>query len=75
MKVGAAKFKEQCLAILDSLGPEGVITTKHGKPVSKLMPIGRASSDLIVSLAGKFEVRCDLLSTGIAWDADVDAEP
>ncbi len=26
--IGAAKFKEQCLHLLDHLGPEGLIITK-----------------------------------------------
>ena len=34
--VGAAKFKEQCLALLDRLDPDGLVITKHGKPVAKL---------------------------------------
>lgn len=69
VKVGAAKFKEQCLAILDSLGPEGVVITKHGKPIAKLIPIERESSSLIGSLAGKIRVCGDSQSTGIEWDA------
>lgn len=33
MKIfGAAKFRAQCLTLLDNLGPEGIIITKHGKP-------------------------------------------
>jgi antitoxin (DNA-binding transcriptional repressor) of toxin-antitoxin stability system len=71
--VGAARFKETCLAILDSLDPEGVVITKHGKPVAKLIPIGRSSRDLIGSLRGKITVQGDILSTGEAWEAD--AEP
>ena len=27
--IGATKFKEQCLALLDNLGPEGLVVTKH----------------------------------------------
>ena len=36
--IGAAKFKEHCLSLLDSVGPDGLIITKHGKPVAKLIP-------------------------------------
>jgi antitoxin (DNA-binding transcriptional repressor) of toxin-antitoxin stability system len=32
--VPAAKFKEQCLALLDRVDPDGILITKHGKPVS-----------------------------------------
>ena len=30
--IGAAKFKEQCLSLLDQLDAEGIIITKHGTP-------------------------------------------
>jgi antitoxin (DNA-binding transcriptional repressor) of toxin-antitoxin stability system len=68
-KVAAAKFKEQCLAMLDHLGPEGIVITKHGKPVARLIPIERASADLIGALRGRIQVNGDLLSTGAKWEA------
>ena len=68
--IGAAKFKEQCLALLDSLGPEGLIITKRGRPLARVLPIGREPGQLIGVLKGKLRVRGDLLSTGIRWDAD-----
>ena len=37
--INAAKFKEQCLQILDEVGPDGIVITKHGKAVAKLVPI------------------------------------
>ncbi|HEY2830439.1 MAG TPA: type II toxin-antitoxin system Phd/YefM family antitoxin [Thermoanaerobaculia bacterium] len=68
-KVAAAKFKEQCLSILDHLEPEGVVITKHGKPVARLLPVEHASADLIGSLRGKTRVKGDVESTGVKWDA------
>jgi len=68
-KVAATKFKEQCLSILDHLEPEGVVITKHGKPVARLLPVERASADLIGSLRGKIRVKGDIQSTGVKWDA------
>ena len=68
--IGAAKFKQECLAILDRLGPEGIVITKHGKPVAKLVPIQTESSALIGSLAEKIRVHRDLLTTGLQWDAE-----
>lgn len=67
--IGAAKFKEQCLALLDTLGPEGIVVTKHGKPIARVVPIERESGVLIGTLRGKLRVHGDLLSTGIPWDA------
>ena len=68
-QIAAAKFKEQCLAILDEVAPEGIVITKHGRPVAKLIPIRAESADLIGSLKGKLRVKGDILSTGINWRA------
>lgn len=69
-KIGAAKFKEQCLTLLDEVGPEGIVITKHGKPVARLLPIESASASLIGSLEGKLRIKGDILSTGASWDAE-----
>ena len=71
--IGAAKFKEQCLAILDGLTPEGIVITKRGKPVARVLPYCRESAELIGSLQWKIRVHGNILSTGARWDAD--AEP
>ncbi len=68
--IGAAQFKEKCLAILDEVGPEGIIVTKHGKPVAKLIPIEADSAHLIGSLKDEIEVKGDILSTGVEWNAE-----
>ena len=68
--IGAAKFKEQCLAILDSLGPDGIVVTKHGKPVARVLPMPRSHADLIGSLKGEIRVNGDIMSTGEKWDAE-----
>ena len=67
--IGAAKFKEQCLALLDKLTPDGLVITKRGKPVARVIPIPRRSADLLGSLADKIQVRGNILSTGMRWDA------
>lgn len=67
-KIGTAKFKECCLALLDDLTPEGVIITKHGKPVARLIPFGQEGAELIGCLRDKIEVHGDLESTGATWD-------
>jgi prevent-host-death family protein len=69
-RIGAAKFKAQCLALLDRLTPDGLVITKHGKPVARVLPIGCQSADLIGTLRGRIEVRGDILSTGASWEAD-----
>lgn len=72
--IASAKFKEQCLSLLDRVDSEGILITKHGKPVAKLMPIDTGSSHLIGSLKGKIRIKGDILSTGLTWDAVQDAQ-
>ena len=69
-KIGAAQFKEKCLAILDDIDPEGIVVTKHGRPVAKLIPITADSSHLIGSLKDEIKIKGDILSTGVSWDAE-----
>jgi prevent-host-death family protein len=68
--LNASKFKEQCLALLDNLEPEGVVITKHGKPVARLIPESSNCASLIGSMKGKIRIKGDILSTGIGWDAE-----
>ena len=68
--IGAAKFKEQCLSLLDRLDAEGLVVTKHGKPVARVVPYDRQWADMIGSLRHNIEVRGDILGTGVHWNAD-----
>lgn len=68
--IGAAKFKEQCLALLDQLDAEGLIVTKHGKPVARVVPYEQQCADLIGSLQHKITIQGDILTTGVRWNAD-----
>jgi prevent-host-death family protein len=68
--IGATKFKEQCLALLDKLSPEGIVITKHGKPVARVLPYPQRPQDMIGALRDKITVRGNILSTGVSWDAD-----
>ena len=65
-----SEFKERCLALLQKLGPEGLVITKHGKPLAKVMPFERSSAELIGSLKGKLKVKGDIMTTGVKWDAE-----
>ena len=69
-QLSASKFKEQCLSLLDRVDPEGIVVTKRGKPVAKLIPFGADSADLIGSLKGKLKIKGEIISTGIRWDAE-----
>ena len=76
-KIGAAQFKEQCLELLTQLDADGLVITKHGKPVARVLPYedhdtpGKGNhAHLIGSLRGKVVVTGDVSSTGIKWEAD-----
>ena len=69
-EIPAAKFKAQCLSILDRVGEEGIIITKRGKPVAKLIPIRSESAQLIGKLKGRLKVKGDVFSTGLKWHAE-----
>ena len=68
--VPAARFKAQCLALLDKVDPEGIVITKHGKPVARLVPIETESASLIGMFKGKIRIKGKILSTGLSWDAE-----
>jgi prevent-host-death family protein len=69
-EIPAAKFKEQCLALLEQVEPDGIIITKRGKPIAKLIPLGTDSASLIGSLRGKLKIKGDIMSTRIKWRAE-----
>lgn len=68
-QVAAAKFKAQCLSLLDEVDAEGLVITKRGKPVAKLIPIASEFASLIGALEGKVEIKADILSTRLDWRA------
>jgi prevent-host-death family protein len=68
-QIAAARFKERCLALLDEVDQDGIVITKRGKPVARLMPFATDSASLIGSLAGKVQIKGDILSTGLDWHA------
>jgi antitoxin (DNA-binding transcriptional repressor) of toxin-antitoxin stability system len=68
-QMNASRFKAQCLALLDNLSPEGIVITKHGKPVARLIPENSNCAHLIGSLKGKIRVKGDLMSTDMKWRA------
>ncbi len=69
-RIAAAKFKEQCLSILDRVDRDGIVITKHGKPIATLHPIKAESAGLIGSMKGKIRIKGDVLSTGLKWNAE-----
>jgi antitoxin (DNA-binding transcriptional repressor) of toxin-antitoxin stability system len=67
--LNVSEFREQCLALLEQLPAEGILVTKRGTPIARVVPVRQDNADLIGSLAGSFEIEGDILSTGEEWDA------
>jgi antitoxin (DNA-binding transcriptional repressor) of toxin-antitoxin stability system len=68
--VDEAKFKEQCLSLLERLTPEGLIITKRGKPVARLIPYPQTPAALIGSLRERIRIHDDVLSTRLDFRGD-----
>lgn len=69
-RIGVAKFKQECLSLLDRLDRDGLIVTKHGKPIARVMPYETSSAELIGALKGRLNISGDVISTGVRWDAE-----
>lgn len=67
--INISDFKQRCLALLEELEPEGLVITKYGKPLAKVVPFERDCASLIGTLKGKILVKGDIMTTGLKWDA------
>jgi prevent-host-death family protein len=67
--LNVTEFRVQCLTLLEQLPAGGVLVTKRGKPIARVVPVREDSAELIGSLAGAFQIRGDIVSTGEAWNA------
>ncbi len=73
-KMAAGTFKANCLAVMDEVKAkrEGVIITKRGKPVAKLVPVQEDRDEISGFLSGKGQIAGDVLSPVLDlsdWDA------
>jgi prevent-host-death family protein len=63
-KMAAAKFKEQCLAVMEQISKtrEPVLITKRGKPVAKLVPADSSPDKFLGRLRGVIKIVGDIES-------------
>ena len=66
-KIGATEFKATFSSLLNNLDPEGIIITKSGKPVAKLIPIESDMMDFFGKFKDKVKVHGSTLSTDTEW--------
>ncbi len=65
------EFKARCLRLVDELGPSGILLTKRGRPVARVLPAAsRDNRDLIGAMKGSITIKGNLLSTGVRWHAE-----
>ena len=69
--IGATEFKAKCLSLLEHLEPAGIVVTKRGRAIARVLPLNASANDtLIGSMKGKIKVNGDLLTTGMDWDVE-----
>jgi len=71
----AADFRARCLKVMDRVRAtrEPVIITKRGKPVAKLVPVGKRNDDIFGGLEGVIEIVGDIESPAVPpedWEAN-----
>jgi prevent-host-death family protein len=37
--IGITEFRRRCLALLEDLPEEGIVITKHGRPIARVVPM------------------------------------
>jgi prevent-host-death family protein len=67
--ISASKLKAQRFSVLDRVDENGIIITRRGRPVAKLIHIPISSVDLIGALRGKLRINGKVFSTGERWHA------
>jgi prevent-host-death family protein len=64
------EFKAKCLRLVERLGPSGILLTKRGRPVARVVPAAPPDNrDLVGAMKGRIRVKGNLLSTGVRWHA------
>jgi prevent-host-death family protein len=70
--MNAAQFKAKCLRVLDDVATSrrGVVVTKRGKPVARVVPMVDRPDRIVGAMKGEIEIRGDIVSPlGVTWKA------
>jgi antitoxin (DNA-binding transcriptional repressor) of toxin-antitoxin stability system len=68
--VDLTEFKARCLELLEQLVPAGILLTKDGRPLAKIVPVAPVNNEpLIGSMKDEITIHGDIFSTDIQWDA------
>lgn len=69
----ASEFKARCLKLMDEVQNTGdeIVITKHGKPISKLVPYRIMATTLLGLHKDKItSLDKEIFSTGESWEAE-----
>jgi hypothetical protein len=69
-KMTITRFQEECISVLDHMDPAGILITRNGKPVARILPPASPPGRLIGSLKKKIKVKGNIYSAGVTWNAE-----
>lgn len=70
-EISVSDFRQQCLTLMDQLPAEGILITRHGHPVARLLPVRPAScAELIGTVPILADETDDLFSTDEHWESE-----
>ena len=75
--IKASEFKARCLRLMDEVAEGGgeIVITKHGRPVSRLLPYRKKRTPWFGRDRDRIRVRGDLVEpVEIEWEADADPD-
>lgn len=70
--ISAALFKATCLDVLDQVAAtrHGVVVTKRGRPVARVVPMVNRPDRIVGALKGDIEIIGDVVRpVGVSWKA------
>ena len=72
--IPAGEFKNRCLALMDEVNETGaeIVITKHGRPVSRLVPAERSAPEMWGRYRGQVRITGDVVSPAVPaedWEA------
>lgn len=69
--MNASAFKATCLQVLDQVAQSGhgVVVTKRGKPVARVVPMVNRPERIVGAMKGEIEIRGDIVSPlRVEWE-------
>jgi len=75
--IKASDFKARCLQLMDDLAESGgeIVITKHGRPVSRLLPYRERPKSLFGAYRGRLEILGDIIEPiDVRWEAESDPD-